>query len=118
MQPEICKFLYDIRLACEALVQFTRNKTLDDYKADLLLQSGVERQLEIIGEALNQALKIDPALTKTITGTRQIINLRNVVIHCYASIENKTIWGVLQNNLPTLHEQVRKLLDEKTADNQ
>ena len=41
------------------------------------------------------------------------INLRNVIVHGYASIENETIWGILQNDLPALHEQVRKLLDEK-----
>ena len=111
MQPDIRRFLYDIRLACEALVEFTRNRSLDDYEADLLLRSGVERQLEIIGEALNQALKIDPTLTEEITGIREIINLRNVIIHGYATIENETIWGILQNDLPALHEQVRKLLD-------
>lgn len=113
MQREICKFLYDVQLACQALLQFTLDKTLDDYVADVLLRSGVERQLEIIGEALNQALKIDPDLTKTISNTRQIVNLRNAIIHGYADIENETIWGIVQNNLPTLYEQVRKSLDEK-----
>ena len=54
MQHDIRKFLYDIRLACETLVEFTRNRSLDDYEAELLLRSGIERQLEIIGEALNQ----------------------------------------------------------------
>ena len=115
MRREVCKFLYDIQLACQALLQFTLNKSLDDYQADVLLRSGVERQLEIIGEALNQALKIAPTLTGEITGIRQIINLRNTIIHGYADIENETIWGVVQNNLPTLYEQVRKLLAEKNS---
>jgi len=113
MQPDIRRFLYDIRLACEALIEFTRKSSLDDYETDLLLRSGIERQLEIIGEALNQASKIDPSLADKIIGFRQIINLRNVIIHGYASIENETIWGILQNDLPLLYEQVRKLLDEK-----
>jgi len=113
MQPDIRRFLYDIQLACEALIEFTRNRSLDNYQDDLLLRSGVERQIEIIGEALNQASKIDPTLAEEINGFRQIINLRNVIVHGYASIENETIWGILQNDLPALHEQVRKLLDEK-----
>ena len=75
----------------------------------------MERQLEIIGEALNQASKIDPTLAEEITGFRQIINLRNVIVHGYASIENETIWGILQNEMPALHEQVRKLLEEKNS---
>ncbi len=115
MQVDIRKFLFDIQLACEALIEFARDRSLDNYQDNLLLRSGVERQLEIIGEALNQASKIDPTLAEEITGFRQIINLRNVIIHGYASIENETIWGILQNDLPALHEQVRKLLDEKNS---
>ena len=115
MQPDIYKFLYDVKLACQALIEFTSDKSLSDYDADLLLRSAIERQLGIIGEALNQALKIDPTLGKEITGIRQIINLRNVIIHGYADIENETIWGILQKDLPALYEQVRKLLDEKNG---
>ena len=112
MLHEIPKFLYDIQLACEALAQFTESKSVDDYQADILLRSAVERQLTIIGEALSQALKVDPTLAEKITDVRQIINFRNVIVHGYATIENETIWGVLQNDLPTLHEQVRALLNK------
>ncbi len=115
MQPDIRRFLYDIRLASEALIEFARDRSLDNYQDDLLLRSGVERQIEIIGEALNQASKIDPTLAEEINGFRQIINLRNVIIHGYASIENETIWGILQNDLLVLHEQIRKLLGEKNS---
>jgi uncharacterized protein with HEPN domain len=57
MQPETRKFLYDVCQACEGLLEFTKGKNLEDYKAELLLRSGVERQLMIIGEALSQAEK-------------------------------------------------------------
>jgi len=56
MQPESAKYLYDILKACEAILQFIEGKDFDDYEDDLLLRSGVERQLMIIGEALNQAV--------------------------------------------------------------
>jgi len=78
MPPEIRKFLYDIQSACQALEQFIDGITLDDYQADLLLRSGVERQLTIIGEALNQALRVDPTLAEKVSSIRQIINFRNV----------------------------------------
>ena len=115
MQPEICKFLYDAQSACEALMEFTHDKSLSDYQRDLLLRAGVEREFEIIGEALNQALKIDPVLGKTISNIRQIINLRNVIIHGYSLIENETIWGLIQNDLPKLYEQVRVMLEEQSG---
>ena len=114
MSPEIRKFLYDIQLACEALTQFTHGKLLDEYQVDLLLRSGVERQLTIIGEALNQALKVDPTLAERITSTRDIINFRNIVVHGYAAIENETVWGILQNDLPTLQNEIQALLSEET----
>jgi len=113
MQLETRKFLYDIQSACELLLEFSQGKTLENYQADLLLRSGIERQLEIIGEAMSQAQKIEPDLDKKICGVRQIINLRNVIIHGYSTIQNETIWGILQNDLPTLYEQVRNLLGEK-----
>ena len=112
MQLEIRKFLYDIRSACEALIQFTNGRSLNDYQADLLLRAGVERELMIIGEALNQAMRIAPTLAEKITGIREIINFRNIIVHGYSTIENETVWGILQNDLPTLHEQIKALLSE------
>ena len=111
MPRETRKFLYDVFQACEALLKFTQGKNLDDYKADLLLRSGVERQLMIIGEALSQASKADPTLSDAIDNTRQIVNLRNVIVHGYATVEDETIWGILQGHVPGLHQEVKKLLE-------
>ena len=115
MQPEIYKYLYDVNSACKALTEFTRNKTLDDYQSDTLLRSGVERQFEIIGEALNQALKMDPDLAEAITNVRQIINLRNIIIHSYSAIENETIWGILNSDLPILYQKVKEILGQTNS---
>ena len=112
MQREVRKFLYDVLQACEALIEFTQGKSLQDYNCDHLLQSGVERQLMIIGEALNQADKIDPDISNEIKSFRQIINLRNVIVHGYATVENETIWGILQEDLLDLHKQAKKFLGE------
>lgn len=111
MQPETRKYLYDVCRACESLLEFIRDKSLDDYNADLLLRSGVERQLMIVGEALNQAEKIAPDLPQTISNIRQIINLRNVIVHGYATVENETIWGIVQEDVLSLHQQVKSLLE-------
>ena len=113
MQPEIQKYLYDICQACETLLDFIRDKSLQDYDAELLLRSGVERQLMIIGEALNQAYKLDPALSGSVSNIREIINLRNVIVHGYAIVENETIWGIIEDDLPQVYKEVQMLLQRE-----
>jgi uncharacterized protein with HEPN domain len=109
---EVRKYLFDVLQACDLLTQFTSGKTFADYVADPLLRSGTERQFEIIGEALNQALRLDPGLSSRISGCHRIIAFRNRLIHGYASISDQVVWGVLEANLPTLRREVRALLEE------
>jgi uncharacterized protein with HEPN domain len=111
-QRDIRAYLFDIAQACTLLRQFTTGKTFTDYTTDPMLRSAVERQFEIIGEALTQALRLDPHLADRISDTRRIIAFRNRLIHAYASIANAVVWGVLEANLPTLHCEVDTLLRE------
>jgi uncharacterized protein with HEPN domain len=61
--------------------EFVGGRTFDDYRADPLLRSGVERQFEIIGEALNRLRNLDPGLAERLTNFRRIIAFRNMLIH-------------------------------------
>lgn len=94
------------------LERFVKNRTLDDYNSDPMLRSAVERQFEIIGEALNKALKYDQLLSNKISGARRIIAFRNQLIHGYESIANDIVWGIIETNLPILHREVESLLNE------
>ena len=110
MRPESKKFLYDIRKASELLAKFAAGKSFADYRADALLRSAVERQFEIIGEALSQALKLDPDLSDAIGEARRIISFRNILIHRYVAVSDEVVWDVLQRDLPTLRREVNELL--------
>ncbi len=110
MQPEAKKYLYDIEQACAALMSFVEGKTLDDYNDSLLLRSAVERQFEIVGEALNNAIKMDTSLESKITSARDIINFHSLIIHGYNIIENHTVWGTIVTHLPVLIEEVQEIL--------
>ena len=111
-QLDIRKYLFDINEACELLLQFTAGKTFSDYATDPMLRSAVERQFEIIGEALGQALRLDPSLPSRISNTGRIIAFRNRLIHGYASIAHEVVWGILEANLPTLQKEVATLMRE------
>jgi uncharacterized protein with HEPN domain len=110
MLPETLKYLFDVRQACRLVAQFTHAKTAADFRNDLLLQSAVERQFITIGEALQQALRIQPELANSISESRRIVNFRNVIVHGYAVVVPDTVWGVVESDLPKLQEEVAKLL--------
>lgn len=112
MRPESKKFLYDIQTACRALQEFLKDKTLDDYCASDFLRSAVERKLMIIGEAISQAFRKDPSLKEHIPQTRKIVDFRNILVHGYYAIQNETVWGVLQKDVPVLLNQVDELLSQ------
>lgn len=110
MQLESKKFLYDILKAAELLTEFARDKTFDEYTRDAMLRSAIERQLEIIGEAISQLAKIDPPCTSRISEHRRIIAFRNILIHGYAQVDDQVVWSVLDAKLPILKKEVEDLL--------
>jgi len=109
---ETKKYFFDIAEACDLIAQFTTGKTLADYKMDPLLRSGVERQFEIIGEALNQAIQHDPSVSRQISNSTRIIAFRNRLIHGYATVAVEVVWGVIETNLPQLTQEVKQLLEK------
>ena len=76
---------------------------------DILFRRGVERNMEIMGEAMNQALKINPNIP--ITASRKIVDTRNFVIHAYDSLKPDILWGIAINHMPLLKKEVEALLN-------
>ncbi|MGQ9655614.1 MAG: HepT-like ribonuclease domain-containing protein [Thermodesulfobacteriota bacterium] len=113
MRLEVKKYLYDVQQAAELIRTFTSDKTVTDYEGDALLRSAVERQFEIIGEALAQVARLDQALAARITDYRRIIAFRNILIHGYAGIDTKIVSDIEESKLPTKHREFRVLLEEK-----
>ena len=92
------------------IIQFTVGKSFADYDGDALLRSGVERQFEIIGEAVNCLSKIDRTIADALPATPRIVAFRNILIHGYDIVDNHVVWDVVQHNLLPLHAQVTSLL--------
>jgi uncharacterized protein with HEPN domain len=110
MDIEIKKYLFDIRESIDSIEKFLGNRRdFNAYLADKMLRRAVEREFEIIGEALNRIDKLDSNLN--ISAKRQIINMRNRVIHGYDKIDNEIIWGTIIRHLPTLKIEIEYLLN-------
>jgi uncharacterized protein with HEPN domain len=115
MRLEAKKFLFDVENAAKLIVQFTRGRSFTDYTGDPMLRSAVERQFEIMGEALNKLSKIDPAAAARVEDHRRIIAFRNVLIHGYDSIGDDVVWGIVETKLPELLRRLEELLREDAA---
>jgi uncharacterized protein with HEPN domain len=103
-------YLSDISNSIESIYEYLgEERNFMNYESNKLLRRAVERELEIIGEAVNRLLKIDPNID--ISDARRIVNLRNWVIHAYDNVDNVIIWGIINKDLPLLEKQVRKLLE-------
>lgn len=112
MQREARKYLYDIQEAAALIAEFTDGRDFQAYLADRMLRAAVEREFVTIGEALGRLAKLDPALAARISEHRRIIAFRNVLIHGYASVNDRLVWGVVETNLSVLRQEVDQLLDE------
>jgi len=112
MPLDIQKYLFDIQSSINSINEYLEGKRdFNKYQANKLLRRGIERELEIIGEAASRILKLDSSIN--IENARKIVDLRNWVIHGYDKIDDVIIWGIVSKQLPILKKQVDTLLEEK-----
>ncbi|MFZ4779197.1 MAG: DUF86 domain-containing protein [Terrimicrobiaceae bacterium] len=110
MKLEVRENLESILQQGREIQSFVTGMGLDSYMKDSKTRLAVERSFEIIGEALNRASKVDPETIEAIQNYRQIISFRNILAHCYDNIEDKIVWGIIEETLPVLLEKVESLL--------
>jgi uncharacterized protein with HEPN domain len=111
MSSDIPKFLFDIQIAIDSIENYLGDKRdFRIYKTNKMLRRAVEREFEIIGEALNRIDKIEPGIA--ISGKSQIISMRNRVIHGYDKIDDEIIWGIIVKHLPKLKIEIAGLLEK------
>lgn len=110
MDNEIRTWLKDIEQAIVEIKSFIPEpRNFKDFQKDVKTKRAVERNIEIIGEAMTRILNTDPHIR--ITDTRKIVDTRNRIIHGYDSVSEEILWGIIVKNLPTLYSEVKKLLE-------
>jgi uncharacterized protein with HEPN domain/predicted nucleotidyltransferase len=113
MPLEHKKYLYDIQQAGARIARFTDGKAFADYETDEMLQAAVERQFEIIGEALERLVKLEPAFATQISEHTRIIAFRNTLIHGDADVDASLVWDIVAAKLPRLRREIADLLSRE-----
>ncbi len=113
MDERILKWLFDIKFSIEEIDSYfeTTEKTFLAYQKNRMLKRAVERNLEIIGEAVNRIITRDSSFKEKISNSKAIIGLRNQVIHSYDNISDENIWSVLIHHLPILKADIKILME-------
>jgi len=109
------KLLLDVREAGESILQHTAGKGLAQYSVDRFFRRAVEREFEIIGEALKRINQIDPPTATRISELRRTVDFRNRIIHGYDTVDDGVVWGIVEKHLPLLIKEVAGLLDADGA---
>lgn len=110
MKPELQENLQTVIEQGRLIQSFVNGISFEFYQSDEKTRLAVERCFEIIGEALNRAYKLDPETVDSITDYRKIISFRNILAHCYDSVEDRLVWGVIEESLPSLLSDVMNLI--------
>lgn len=112
MDNDIKTWLYDVLNAIIEIESFFNDTTKEfaKYQNDLRTKRAVERNVEIIGEALNRILKRDETIV--ISNSRKIVDTRNRIIHGYDTVSDDVIWGIVIRHLPILRTEIQTLLGE------
>ncbi len=109
MENKVRKYLLDINEAISRIEEYFQNcDDFSQYELNTMLQDATERNLEIIGEAMNKILVIQPDIK--ISNSRKIVNTRNKLIHGYDSIDNAEIYVIVKRYLPILKLEIADLL--------
>ncbi|MDE6090800.1 MAG: DUF86 domain-containing protein [Duncaniella sp.] len=112
MDEYIAVYLYDVKRAIEEVETYFVDYPMryDVFEKDFLRRSAVERKAEIMGEAINRILKIQPDFP--LPNARAVIDTRNRIIHGYDSVKPEFLWGLIIRHIPALKKDVERLIIE------
>lgn len=106
------KLLTDIKISIESIYEHLENNfDFEIYKTNKTKRRAVERELEIIGEAISKLLKINTEIL--ISYSRQIVDLRNKIIHSYDNVNDIVIWKIIIKDIPVLQKEINTYLEKK-----
>jgi uncharacterized protein with HEPN domain len=113
MERDPRKYLWDARRAAQSVLAYVEGKTFDEVMADEIRRMAVERQLQIVGEAVAQLARIDPVTAERLPGFREVIAFRNILVHVYYALNYARVWQVIELDLPRLVSNIDAILGDR-----
>lgn len=102
MTPEVANRLHDARHACLEIASFIEGKSIDAMWQDRRLQLSLHKLIEIVGEALNQARKIEPEIANQVPNLHRFVAVRNQITHGYKGVDYAIVWAIAVDRMPPL----------------
>lgn len=115
MRREAGAHLWDAAEAAQLVHEFAHGKAVAEFNSDLLIRSAVERQLEILGEALNRLRRDDADTAARVSDLDKIVGMRNIIAHEYGDIDDEIVQRAVTTNVPALIPVLGELVDEARA---
>jgi uncharacterized protein with HEPN domain len=115
ISAQAATLLWDARRAADRIARIVAGKTFEGYLADDVLRWAVERQFTVIGEAFAAVRRIEPMMGSNIPDLARIIAFRNVLVHGYAGVDDRLVWGVIERDLDLLRSSLSRLLDTEAG---
>jgi len=112
MDEKLKKWLYDVLKSIDEIEDYASqaNRNFIRFKENKMMKRAIERNLEILGEAVNRILQVDESIE--ITDARKIVDLRNNIIHSYETVSDEIIWSIVIKHIPKLKKEITKLIQE------
>lgn len=115
LEERVLKALEDVQDCASFVIEAAEGKRLSDYQGDRLFRQAIERNMEIIGEAIGRIARLDAATASRVSEHRRIIAFRNRLIHGYDLLDDELVWETVKSEVPVLLSEVERLLREKEA---
>ena len=109
------KYLWDAAQSAARIERFRHGRSFEDYLSDEMFRAAVERQFEIIGEALVGLRRIAPELAAKVPDLTDIIAFRNILVYAYSEIRHDRVWQVIERDLPDLRATLERLLTDASG---
>lgn len=111
-------YVHDVVQACKRVVEYADGLDADSFLADNRSRDAIERQLLIIGEAVNHIRRISHEAAGSLGPIERIIAFRNILVHGYYLIEPRTVWQIVEEHVPVLLDDAERMLSKMPPPNE